>query len=308
MKQREPATSFRRDGGPSTDRHCNQHVQHRFASIANIMTLPAYSATGTAENCGLLPSFAESIMRRFIASSFALVTLLACMPTLHATTSPRTLRDQLVAITQTWVDAIPTGRKDIWARTLADDAVLVDEFGGIQHKREAVASLSPFPAEISGSIELRHPQVHSFGDTAILEVEQYEREAFFGQHFVVRYQTLITFVKQDSQWLIAGYEDVTIPTSPPRLQVAGLQTQDYVGSYRFAPDHAWTFSVRNHLLGYVTGPGRPFKAVAPVAHDVFMGTDDERNLLIFRRNAAGHVTELIERRKFNDLHLRRDAG
>jgi hypothetical protein len=39
-----------------------------------------------------------------------------------------------------------------------------------------------------------------------------------------------------------------------------------------------------------------------------MGTDDERNLLIFRRDAAGHVTGLIERRKFNDLRLRRDAG
>jgi len=40
---------------------------------------------------------------------------------------------------------------------------------------------------------------------------------------------------------------------------------------------------------------------------VFMGSDDERNLLIFRRDAGGKVVELIERRKFNDLHLRREA-
>jgi hypothetical protein len=34
---------------------------------------------------------------------------------------------------------------------------------------------------------------------------------------------------------------------------------------------------------------------------------DEKNLLIFRRNASGHVVELIERRKFNDLKLKRDS-
>lgn len=247
-------------------------------------------------------------MSRFIASSALLATLIASLPTLHATTAPDPLRDELVSITQAWVDAIPAGRKDVWEHTLADDAVLIDEFGRIQNKREAIASLSPFPTNISGSIELRDPHVHAFGNTALLQVEEYEREAFFGQHFVVRYEAMVTFVRHDKQWRIAGYEDVTLPTEPPHLQVAGLQPRDYVGSYRFAPTHAWTFSMRDHVLGYVTGPGRPFMAVEPIAHDVFMGTDDERNLLIFSRDAAGHVTGLIERRKFNDLHLRRDAG
>jgi len=247
-------------------------------------------------------------MRRYIVPPLLLATLLLPLSALHAAPAPPTLRDELVAITQAWVDAIPTGRKDVWERTLADDAVLVDEFGRILHKREAVASLSPFPPEISGSIELRHPVLHAFGDTALLGVEQYERETFFGQHFVVRYQTLVTFVKQGGQWRIVGCADATIPTAPPKLQVAGWHPADYVGSYRYAPAHAWTFSVRDHALGYVTGPGRPFKPIEPIARDVFMGTDDERNLLIFRRDAAGHVNGLIERRKFNDLQLRRDAG
>jgi hypothetical protein len=37
-----------------------------------------------------------------------------------------------------------------------------------------------------------------------------------------------------------------------------------------------------------------------------MSGGDERNLVIFRRDASGHVDELIERRKFNDLHMKRD--
>lgn len=247
-------------------------------------------------------------MRRSMVSLVVFAALVAPLSPLRAGSPPDALRDQLVAITQAWVDAIPTGDKSVWQRTLADDAVLIDEFGRIQDKQAAIAALSPFPADISGSIELRQPQLHAFGDTALLQVEEYEREAFFGQHFVVRYQALLTFVKRDNQWRIAGCEDVTLPTAPPHLQVAGLRPQDYVGSYRFAPAHAWTFSVRDHVLGYVTGAGRPFKAVDPVARDVFMGTDDERNLLIFRRDATGRVTALIERRKFNDLQLKRDAG
>jgi hypothetical protein len=43
-----------------------------------------------------------------------------------------------------------------------------------------------------------------------------------------------------------------------------------------------------------------------MAKDVFMGSEDEKNVLVFRRDNSGRVTELIERRKFNDLHLTRD--
>lgn len=242
-----------------------------------------------------------------------LVSALACLavlqaPALHAAEPPAALRDQLVAITQAWVDALPSGKQDVWQHTLADDAVLVDEFGRIQHKKDAVASLQPFPAGFSGSIELRDPHVQQYGDTALLCVEEYERETVFGQKFVVRYQSLLTFVKQDGTWKLAGYEDVTIPTPPPKLAVGGLVLADYTGNYRYGPDRAWSVSVKDGALGYVTKAGRRFNRIEPIARDVFMGTDDERNLLIFRRDGAGHVTELIERRKFNDLHLARETG
>jgi len=37
-----------------------------------------------------------------------------------------------------------------------------------------------------------------------------------------------------------------------------------------------------------------------------MSGGDERNLVIFRRDPSGRIIELIERRKFNDLHMRRE--
>jgi len=241
----------------------------------------------------------------------AFILALAALPA-HAAAAappPPTLQAELLHLTQTLVDAIPKGDQAVWQQTLTEDAVIIDEFGHIQHKQDVVASLRPFPAGFAGSIELRDAHTQQYGDAAILQVEQYERETVFGQHFVVRYQSLLSFVKQDSAWKLAGYEDVTIPTAPPKLVVNGLVPGDYVGSYRYAPDRVWTVSVRDGVLGYVTKPGRPTNVLQPIAKDVFMGSDDERNLLIFHRDAQGKVDTLIERRKFNDLRLTRfDPG
>lgn len=224
------------------------------------------------------------------------------------TAGTNALRDELLHITQAWVDAIPRGDRSVWQRTLTDDAVLVDEFGRVQHKRDAIAALSPFPRGFSGSIELRDAHVQAYGDTATLQVEQYERERIFGQQLVVRYQSLLTFVRRAGHWRIAGAADATIPTAPPPLRVGDLELGDYTGSYRYAPERSWAVSVRHGQLGYVSRPGQRFNRLQPIGKDVFMGSDDERNLLIFRRDAGGKVDELIERRKFNDLHLRRDPA
>jgi hypothetical protein len=242
-----------------------------------------------------------------------LAPALACIACLHtpssraADASPQ-LRDKIIATTQSLMDAVGEGRKDVWQRTLADDAVVIDEFCRIQHKREAVDALRPFPPGFSGSIEVRDGHVQQYGDTAVLQAEAYERETVYGQKLVVRYLMLITYVKQAGMWKLVGYQDVTLPTPPPKLEVVGLHFVDYVGSYRYRPDRAWSVSVRNGVIGYTTKVGGAFNRLDPVAKDVFMGADDEKNLLIFRRDRVGHVNELIERRKFNDLHLRRDAG
>lgn len=222
----------------------------------------------------------------------------------HAT-SPPSLQDQLLHVTQALVDAIPKGDKAVWENELSDTAILVDEFGRVTHKADSIASLRPFPQGFSGSIELRHPEVEQHGDTAMLLVEEYERETVFGQHFVVRYQALITFTNVSGAWKIAGYEDVTIPTEPPRLDVAGLHLNDYSGTYSYATGHDWTVSGDHNVLSYTTHKGGKSNVLEPIGKDVFMGSDDERNIIIFHRDARGAVDALIERRKFNDFRLAR---
>jgi len=232
--------------------------------------------------------------------------LTAYLPPIRAAEAPADLRDQLLKTTQALVDALPVGDKAAWERALTDDAVVIDEFGRIANKADSVASLHPFPAGFSGSIELRDAHAWQYGDTALLQVEEYERETVFGQNFVVRYQSLLTFVKQAGAWKVAGYQDVTIPTPPPKLDVPGLAPNDYVGTFRYGPKRAWTITNDHGTLHCVTHPSGQPQVLEPIAKDVFMSSDDERNLLIFRRDEHGKVMALIERRKFNDLRLNKE--
>lgn len=209
-------------------------------------------------------------------------------------------------MTQELMDALVPGKADVWQRYLADDAMVTDEFGRRQTKKEAVESMHPLPEGFSGSIELRDARVHVYGDTAVLDCEEYETETVFGQKLVVRYLTMNTYVRRDGAWKVVAMQDVTLPTPPPKLDVRGLTLSDYAGTYRYAPDRAWIVDVADGKLQWRTKAGRPANALDPIAKDVFMGGDDEKNLMIFRRDDKGRVVELIEQRKFNDLHLKRD--
>lgn len=238
-----------------------------------------------------------------LAMGLLVLAVSAAWPQAHAEEAPSALRDELVKTTQALMDALPAGDKAPWEQWVTDDAVIIDEFGRVAGKADTIASLHRFPTGITGSMEMRDPHAWLHGDSALLSVEQYERESYFGQSFVVRYRSLLTFVRQGGRWMLAGSEDVTIPTAPPVLDVPGLVPGDYVGTYRYAPGRAWTVSIDHGVLGYVTRQGGPVNVLQPVAKDVFMGSDDERNLFIFQRDEHGKVVALVERRKFNDLKL-----
>lgn len=223
-----------------------------------------------------------------------------------AEASPQ-VRDAVVASAQALYDALGTDKSDVWQRTLTDDAVILDEFGRRQNRAEAVKDIRPFPPGFSGSIEIRDAHVAIYGDTAVLDCEAYEKETVHGQKLVVRYKNIFTFVKQGGAWQVAALVAVTLPTPPPPLEVRDVHVEDYGGTFRWGPGRAFIVSASAGKLSYVTREGGAPTALDPLAKDVFMEGGDEKNIVIFRRGAGGRVEELIERRKFNDLHAKRET-
>jgi ketosteroid isomerase-like protein len=217
----------------------------------------------------------------------------------------RTSRE-LIATTQAMMDALASGKADIWNRALADDASVIDEFGRVTGKVELVKGITGLPAGFSGQIKLLDPKVRVYGDTAVLTADADEHETVFGLRLHILYRMTNTFVRRDGQWRIVAMHHVTVPTTPPALAVPGLVLDDYPGVYRYAPERAFTVTRDGDALSFTTRPRRPSIRLLPVARDVFMDDGDEKNLFVFRRDAGGRVTELIERRKFNDLVLKRE--
>ena len=243
-----------------------------------------------------------------VATTVCLIALPLLLPATpaHADEAPAPLRKEIVDLTQQLMDAITEGKAEVWQRLLADDVLVTDEFGRRQDKVEAVKGIHPLPAGFSGSIEVRDAHVRVYGDTAVIDSEGYERETVFGQKFVVRYLFSNTFVRRGDGWKVVAMQDVTLPTPPPPLEVRGLTLKDYPGTYRYGPDRAFLIGLEQGKLVLRTKAGSEPHELDALAKDVFMGSDDEKNLLVFRRDDSGRVTELIERRKFNDLHLTRD--
>jgi hypothetical protein len=239
---------------------------------------------------------------------FTIALAAATLSPIAKAESDAAVQAQLVKLTQELMDALVPGTVEPWQRIVADDAVIIDEFGRRQTKQEAVKSIRPMPSGFDGSIQIRDPQVRVHGDTAVLAGEMYEQESVFDQKLVVRYIFSNTFVRRGGEWKLLAATDVTLPTPPPVLAVEGLRIEDYPGVYRYGPGRAFTVAAEAGKLFYKTKAGGAHVALDAVAKDVFMDGGDEKNLIIFRRDASGHIAELIERRKFNDLHLKREAA
>ena len=138
----------------------------------------------------------------------------------------------------------------------------------------------------------------------VLHGEEYEQETVFGQQLAVRYIVSNTFVRRDGTWKLLAAIDVTLPP-PPTLVVEDLRLDDYPGVFRYGTGHAFTLAIDAGALFYTTRAGSKHTPLDAIAKEVFIDDGDERNLLIFRRDTAGRIAELIERRKFNDPHLKR---
>src|SRR5262245_26234913 len=211
-----------------------------------------------------------------------LVVALAASVPARGAEAPAAVRDEILVLAKGLWDALGTGKAEVWERALAEDAVVIDEYGRRQTKAEIVKDIRPLPAGFTGSIEVRTPHVRQYGDAVILDCEDYEQEKVFDQKLVVRYWSTMTFVREGKSWKLAALHVVTLPTQPPALKVSDLRLDDYPGTYRYGPDRAWMVAAADGRLSFTTRAGGTPVLLEPISRDVFMDAGAERNLVIFR--------------------------
>jgi len=217
----------------------------------------------------------------------------------RATDNTAITQDELVRRTQELYDAVAVGDQEPWRQYYAEDAIYFDEKGRSFEKSSLVADVTPLPKGYSGSIKLVNPKSRILGNTAILSYDLNEKETIFGQDMTARYHGTDTWLCRDGKWqIIAGqmlryYED----PAPGKVNIAAYK--DYVGTYELASGITRVVTANQQELT-VQRSGRTRETLVLEAPDIFFRKGVEGRIL-FRRDEAGRVDALIDRRNNEDI-------
>ncbi|HEY2029290.1 MAG TPA: DUF4440 domain-containing protein [Myxococcales bacterium] len=210
---------------------------------------------------------------------------------------------ELVARSQTLLDAVTAGDKRPWQEMYAPDAIIFDEKGRLMDKKALVADIEPLPKGYSGAIKLVRPKSHIESDVAILSYDSDETEEVFGQHLSARYHTTDTWLYRDGRWQIAASQVLRYYEDPAEGPADVARYPEYAGTYALAPGLRATVSVADGKL-YLERPPRAKVELVPEAAGLFFvrGAEGRR---LFRKGPDGSVDAMIARRNNEDIVWRK---
>jgi len=237
-------------------------------------------------------------MKRMVQAGF-LLSLAIAVGGCGTFPRPGITGEELVRRTQEIMDAVAPGNPEPWKKYFAEDGMYFDEKGHFMDKAALLKDVSPLPDGYSGAIKVQHAKSNVLRDTAVVSYDLDETEVVFGQALKARYHGTDTWVRRNGQWqMVAGqmlryYEDPTPgKANPPAYR-------DYAGTYELAP--GVTRVVKANLQQItVERSGRGPETLLPEAPDLFFRKGVEGRIL-FRRNEAGKVDALIDRRNNEDI-------
>lgn len=215
------------------------------------------------------------------------------------TNPPLITQDELVRRTQELADAVAEGDKSPWQKYFADDAMYFDEKGRSMDKAAMVADITPLPKGYSGKIKIVEPQSWIAGSTAVLGYVMDETEIIYGQNEKARYHEVDTWLFRNGQWQIVAAQVMRYYEDPAAGRIDPARLNDYPGTYELAPGVTQTITRDGDNL-YAQRNERPKQLLKPETCDLFFRPGVEGRIL-FRRNDAGKVAALIDRRNNEDV-------
>lgn len=202
--------------------------------------------------------------------------------------------------TQALMDAITTGESTVWAKLLHPDAVLTDEGGAVTPRAKLLASMKPFPADISGRIRVLDFVAHVHGDTAIATYLSDEDESYYGANLHCQYRSTDTWRRANGHWQLIASQVLALRTDPPENRAAQSETVAIVGDYMLASNKRMTIASTPSGLT-LTELDWPAKSLRREASDVWFVPGSPRYRYIVERAPGGTVTAIIQRREAWDL-------
>jgi hypothetical protein len=234
----------------------------------------------------------------------ALPIVLAALGLASAAPARDDLSAELRARDQALLDAIAPGNRALWERTLAQDAVYVDENGEVMDRRAFLESLRPLPGYASGEIRIVEYRLRRIGDTALVVHRDAEHEVWHGVPLDAEYLMSETWVQAKGDWRLAQVHAAVTRGDPPSIILPSRALEAYAGRYTLTD--GVDLKIRregNRLLA--SASGRPEKPMLAESTDVFFTPGQPRSRRIFLRNASGNVDRVIDRREGEDLVYRR---
>jgi ketosteroid isomerase-like protein len=207
---------------------------------------------------------------------------------------------------QALLNAIGTGDKAVWQRTLSPDAIYIDENGIIYSRPQLISQMiTPLPPHVSGHINIASYHLQMTGDAALVVHKDDESEDWHGHALKAEYIMSETWRREGGAWKLAMVHVYVVPKDPPAVTLPAAKLDEYSGSYKAAPELLDVIARDGTklTLSYNRKPAKPLLIESP---DMFFIPGEPRFRYVFQRDAAGHITGFIERREGENIFWKRE--
>ena len=236
---------------------------------------------------------------------FGLATLLCIGSTaIPARAASDVVSALLRAQTQAFSDAGISGNAAVMDRLLDPNVIFVNEEGDAATKRDLVGGASPPTKGVRARLTVTDWSCHVFGDVAIASFVDDQREDFHGQLIHARFRSVETWRRSGSVWRMIGSETLALQHDPLAVGLPARTLEEYVGTYRAAPDVAIAFTRKGDEL-FASLDGGAVTPQRAELRDVFFTPGHTRARKIFRRDASGKIVDVVVRREGHDIVFRR---
>src|SRR5262249_13530233 len=170
-------------------------------------------------------------------------------------------------------------------------------------KAALLKDVSPLPEGYSGQIKVLNARSNILSDTAVVGYDLDETEVIFGQELKARYHGTDTWVRRNGEWQIVAGQMLRYYEDPVQGKPNAAAYREYAGRYELSSGIDRMVSANQQELT-VERSGRARETLIPEAPDLFFRKGIEGRML-FRRNAAGKVDALVDRRNNEDIIWKR---